>query len=685
MCFGTRHSTKVKFPVEIGFQFSGPVPRFVVQHPFVLPYPGEEMMGKLSQAQFIAALRTPLGGDVLVLKRFSGTEGLGELFEFQVEALSEQENIDFDQALGQSCTIKLKTYSSKERFFCGVLTTAQWVGAEVGGEQDYSHYRLVLRPWFWLLAHRADCRIFLDKDVKEIIQDVFEKAGFARGTDFQFNTTGNYDKIKYCVQYRESDFAFVSRLMEQYGIYYFFEHKDGLHTMILADSRSSHSPIPDLPSVQYHSQTAAYKRVEQQIHSWTSDRRFRTGKIEFNDYDYLKPPKQLRAPKEASEKYTHSKFEVYDYPGKYDEQDKGKQFAQFRLEAEQAIDHRRMGDGDAPSLFAGGLVTVEKHPTSTENKEYLVVRASHMFGTQSYGTVSTESAVGYHGTYELIPSDRPFRSLPLTPKPRIFGIQTAKVVCKKGEDSEEISTDENGHIWVQFYWDREPQKSCPIRVAQVWASKQWGGQFIPRIGMEVVVEFLEGDPDRPLVTGCVYNGDNKVPYDLPGQKTQSGTKSDSSKGHNGYNEFMFEDKKDNEFIRMHAEKDHLVTIKANQTGTVGVEGPDSGNQTWTVDGNRSWTIQKGNDTLEIQMGNQTITLDMGQQTVETMQGITLNVCFGISSIAITPASITLMSPSISLVAETEISLTAPVINLTGVVNIAGALTVDGMTPMLLPA
>ena len=166
-------------------------------------------------------------------------------------------------------------------------------------------------------------------------------------------------------------------------------------------------------------------------------------------------------------------------------------------------------------------------------------------------------------------SDRPFRSLPLTPKPRIYGIQTAKVVTKKGEDGEEISTDEHGRIWVKFYWDREPQKTCPIRVAQVWASKQWGGQFIPRIDMEVVVEFLEGDPDRPLVTGCVFNGDNKYPYTLPDNKTQSGLKSDSSKGHNGYNEFMFEDKKGSEDIRMHAEKDHDVTIKDTQTVMIG--------------------------------------------------------------------------------------------------------------------
>ena len=230
----------------------------------------------------------------------------------------------------------------------------------------------------------------------------------------------------------------------------------------------------------------------------------------------------------------------------------------------------------------------------------------------------------YHGDYEFLPSDRPFRLLPLTPKPRIYGIQTAKVVGKKGEESEEIRTDEHGHIWVQFFWDREPKKSCPVRVAHAWSGKKWGTQFIPRIGMEVVVEFLEGDPDRPLVTGCVYNGDNKVPYDLPDKKTQSGTKSDSSKGDNGYNEFMFEDKKGDELIRMHAQKDHLVQINANQTGYVGAVELNSpyqgGDQTWTVGHDRSWTIQKGDDNLTIQMGNLKIDVDMGNINIKAALG-----------------------------------------------------------------
>jgi type VI secretion system secreted protein VgrG len=623
-------------------------------------------MAELTQTNQVAELKTPLGENVLVLMKFDAIEALGELFEIHIDALSKEKNVDFDRVLGKSCTVKLKAYKGKIRFFDGILTRAQWVEKV----DDFYHYRLVLRPWFHLLSFKADCRIFLDKNVKDIIREVFTKGGF---TDFEFKTNGDYDTIPYCVQYRETDFAFCCRLMEEYGIYYFFKHSDGKHTMVLADSRSSHEANPDVPNLPYLPLMGDQLHIDQHLGAWVSERRFRTGKIEFNDYDYLKPNKKLRAPNEAAENYAHSKLEVYDYPGKYDEEDKGKKFSKFRLEAEQSYDHRRYVDGDAASLFPGSLVTVERHPIDSENREFLVVRASHRYSAQSYrsGSVGHEEQV-YYGSYEFQPSDRPYRMLPVTPKPQICGIQTAKVVGKKGEEGEEISTDENAHIWVQFFWDREPKKSCPVRVAHAWSGKKWGTQFIPRIGMEVVVEFLEGDPDRPLVTGCVYNGDNKVPYDLPGKKTQSGTKSDSSKGHNGYNEFMFEDKKGDELIRMHAQKDHLVQINANQTGYVGAVELDSpyqgGDQTWTVGNDRNWTIQKGDDNLKIQMGDQNILIEMGDQNIKlelgtqnvsTLMGINLSVCMGMSTIQITPGSIELKSPVINLQADGMIILNAP--------------------------
>jgi type VI secretion system secreted protein VgrG len=640
-------------------------------------------MANLSQANRVGALKTPLGDDELVLKGFSGSEGLGELFEFHVEALSEQENINFDPVLGQACTIKLRTHKQKQRFFCGVLTDAQWAGRDpdyFGEKEKYYAYRLVLRPWFWLLAHQADCRIFLDKSVTDIIDTVFTKAGYSSGTDFKL-PSGSYDPIDYCVQYRETDFAFVSRLMEQYGIYYFFEHKDGQHTMVLADSTSSHAPISDLPNVPYNWQGTGYNREEQNIFTWASERQFRICKIKLNDYDYLQPPKNLLSDKDASENY-NPKFEVYDYPGKYSDKGKGENFAQFRLEAEQALDHRRRGDGDAPSIYPGGQVTLQEYPTKTEpsdseNQKYLVVRANHRFGIQYYRSgLGQEGA--YSGSYEFQPSDRPFRSLPLTPKPRIYGIQTAKVVPKKGEDGQEISTDEHGRIWVKFFWDRDPQKTCPIRVAQVWSGPQWGGQFIPRIDMEVVVEFLEGDPDRPLVIGCVYNEDNKYPYPLPDNKTQSGMKSDSSQGHGGYNELMFEDKKGSEIIQMHAEKDHTVTVKDTQTVTIGESFTSHAGSA-----SRNWTLKQGDDNLEISAGNQKVHIAQTQKidvdsdiTITSLTTITLKV--GQNSIVIDQTGVTIKGIMLSFEGQAMAELKSPMTTVKG----DGLLTLKGGLTMI---
>jgi type VI secretion system secreted protein VgrG len=611
----------------------------------------------LTQANSVAQLSTPLGEDVLILTGFSASEGLGELFTFEIEAISERENIDFDPAIGQNCQVKLKTYDDKIRIFNGVMVHARWTGSTTGGVMaNIYSYTIVLRPWFWLLDHRADCRIFLEMNVKDIVTQVFTTAGF---TDYDDRTTGDYDTIEYCVQYRETDLAFCSRLMELYGIYYFFEHTDGKHTLVLADSRSSHKTIADLPELPLIPLANRSIREMQRVHDWVSKRWFRTGKVQFNDYDYIQPNKNLLAPKETSEIYAHSKLEVYDYPGKYDDKSKGEKLAQFRLEAEQSFDHRRSASGDAASIFPGGLITLQNNDTPSENREYLVLHAAHGFSTSQY---RTDNAGGdewaYNGHYEFLPSDQPFRMLPVTPKPRVYGIETAKVVGKQGEDGEEISTDEYGRIWVQFFWDREPKKTCPIRVAHVWSSNKWGTQFIPRLGMEVVVDFLEGDPDRPLVTGCVYNGNNKFPYDLPDNKTQSGTKSDSSKGHGGYNEFMFEDKKGSEDIRMHAQKDHDVTVLDTETWTIGQnftshKGPAS----------RKDTLVNGDDNLDVQNGNQIVHISKNQEVqvdqcihVTANQEIILKV--GPSTITMNNSGITIKAPEITIKSTANMDIEA---------------------------
>jgi type VI secretion system secreted protein VgrG len=247
------------------------------------------------------------------------------------------------------------------------------------------------------------------------------------------------------------------------------------------------------------------------------------------------------------------------------------------------------------------------------------------------------------------------------------------VVGKKGEENEEISTDEHGHIWVQFHWDREPQKSCPVRVAQTWAGKKWGAIFLPRIGMEVVVDFIEGDPDRPLVTGCVYNGDNKPPY-LPADKTVSGWKSDSSKHNGGYNEFVFDDKKDSEKIRMHAERDHEVTVKRAETRTIGETF-----KTPMGSPSRSTTIKHGDDQLTIETGNQSTHVKVA---ISTTADMSIKLTVGASTVSITPGSISLVSGVINLTATGAVNIVGAAVNAGAVLNTpmlnAGAATVHGM-------
>lgn len=608
-------------------------------------------MGQLTQDTRLCELKTPLGKDVLVFAGFEGSEGLSELFEYRIECLSEDADLDFDRAIGQQCTLIIKLHE-KEREFSGILTEAQWLGVR----NDYFSYRIVLRPWFWLLSRTTDCRIFQDKKAPDIIKEVFNERGF---TDYESKLTeeGSCPKLEYCVQYRETDMNFVCRLMEQHGIYYFFKHEGGKHTLVLADSKSSHSPINGLATIPYIPLTGADRRGEQHIYEWVSERRFRTGKIELNDYNYQKPNAQMISDAKGSEHYTRSEMEFYDYPGKFKEKSDGERYAKIQLQAEQAMDRRRRGNGDAVNLFPGGLTKLEKHSKDSQNVEYLVVRATHSFSIESYRTGGPSDAGQhvYFGSYEFLPSDRPFRAPMTTPKPRINGIQTAKVVTKDDNSSEEIDVESLGEIYVRFFWDRKKKRSCRLRVAQVWSGKRWGGQIIPRVGQEVVVEFLEGDPDRPLVIGTVYNDEYKLPYDLPSKKTIGGLKSDSTKGGGGFNEWSFEDKKGSEKITVHAEKDHDVTVRDTETRTIG-EAAFGGDT-------RKTTLKKGNDKLDIELGGQHITLAMDQSvnagisiTLTANANITLQV--GPSQIILTPAGIVINAPTIAMTAQAGMALAA---------------------------
>lgn len=568
------------------------------------------MSDELKQKGRISSLSTPLGQDKLVLSRFEGTEGLSELFEFRIEALSKSGEVDFDQLLGRSCTATMDFYADGDRDFDGLLVEAQAIGMR----EDIYVYRMVLRPTLWLLSRTTNCRIWHDLDAFQIISEVLGE----REVAFRdARTRKSLPKLEYCVQYRETDFAFVSRLMEQHGIYYFFEHEKGRHTMVLCDAMSSHKLIPDGHEVRFIPVAVSSHIHEQCVYHWSSERRFRSGKVELRDYNFKTPNARMDGTSASSAGYAHSKLELYDYPGKHKDQGEAQRYAEIRLDAEQALDHRRYAAGEAPTLFPGGLVTITEHPIDSENGNYLVLRATHHFSTELFRSGSGAAAMNdrpYQGNYELLPQKRVFRAPLMTPKPVIHGPHTAKVVAQHGVNGEEIDTDEHGRIRVRFHWDRDDKRSCWVRVAQMWASNKWGGQFIPRIGMEVVVEFLEGDPDRPLVVGAVYNADNMYPYSLPANKTQSGVKSDSSKGHNGYNEVMLEDKKMSEQIRVHAEKDLNTTILNAETRKIGERfKPPLGAAS------RETTLLMGDDKLTIQSGNRETTVAVSDKLTIGLQ------------------------------------------------------------------
>lgn len=618
---------------------------------------GEE----LRQDKRIASLTTPLGKDKLVLTTFDGTEGLSELFEFCIDALSKDDNINFDQVLGRPCCVSMKLGEGPERYFDGIAVEAQAIGMQ----GDLYAYRLVLRPALWLLTRTNNCRIWHEKTALDIIKEVLNQ----RQVDFRAATTRNFPKLEYCVQYRETDFAFVSRLMEQHGIYYFFEHSADQHTLVLADARSSHQPLPGHATLRFATKSAGRLHFrEQRLFGWTSERRFRTGKVQLRDYNFKQPNANMKGDANGTEKYTKAQMEFYDYPGKYETQGDGRDYAEIRLGAEQAVDHRRFAAGDAVSVFPGGLFTLEEYPVEADNQQYLVVRCVHRFSTELYRSGQSAAAIGdqpYRGNYDVLPSDKTFRAPMVTPKPFVYGPQTAKVVARSGKDGEEIDVDDDGHgrIKVRFHWDRDDKRSCWVRVAQMWASSKWGGHFIPRIGMEVVVEFLEGDPDRPLVVGAVYNGDNKFPYSLPDNKTQSGIKSNSSKGGNGYNELMFEDAQKSEVIRLHAQKDLNSTILHAETREIGenFESP-SGSPS------RKTTLKNGDEELEISSGNQKVhiaqkqTIDVDNDiTITSMTTITLQV--GSNNVVIDQSGVHINGMTIDLKGNAMINETAPMIKL----------------------
>ena len=552
-----------------------------------------------TQATASLSVTTPLGSDVLILEELTGTEYVSDLFHFVLVMRSAADAFDLDltKLIDQPLTVTLTGDEGAKRIINGLCTRVV---------QTATSYVAELRPWLWRLGHAADHRIFQNKSALDIIKQIFSDLGYS---DFKDSTTATYAKRDYCVQYGETSLNFVLRLMEDEGIFYYFSHTDGKHTLVLADDLSVFTDIADSPTVPYLVLSPGTQWVPgSHIDSCSVERGVVSGSYQSDDYNFITPTTELK----ASAAGTAKGHLVYQYPGNYQTKDVGDARAKLRVAELQAPASRLLGTGVVRGFTAGCKFTLKDHPRSDLNAAWILHSVSHRASRRVY-----------NNSFTALPADAAFRPLRLTPVPRIASSQTATVVGKSGE---EIYTDQYGRIKVQFHWDQVGKKdensSCWVRVAQGWAGKNWGMMFLPRIGMEVLVGFLEGNPDQPIVIGCVYNGTNPVPYALDAEQTKSTLKSNSSKNGKGYNEIRFEDKTDSEEVYIQAQKDMTVLVKNQREVTI-----DKADDTLTLnEGNRSITVAKGTETHSVK-GTRSLTVE-DAETHTNKDGFTQTVSKG---------------------------------------------------------
>jgi len=526
----------------------------------------------LIQSTRIATLNTPLGGDTLVFQSLSISEQLGRLFSLEIAAGSERGDLKSDDLLGKGVSVEMKCPRGGVRYFHGFVSRFSRVPRP--GTRYFS-YHLTAVPWLWFLTRHSDCFIFQNKTLQDILRDLFGRRGFS---DFKFQLSGNYTPWEYCVQYRETDFNFVSRMLEQEGVYYYFEHEKEKHTVVFADSPSAHQPFPKYEKLTFRARDLTHEYDDEHIYDWTAQGRHHSGKYLHTDYDFSRPKLDLKTPTSMPGKFAHGDLEIYDYPGEYEKHGDGEQWSRIRMEELSADQQIFEGAGDVTGLACGHKFTLAEPPSPADGGDYAVIATSLHLQSNIYESgISDGGGDSYHCSFTAIKADHQFRPARLTPKPLVQGVQTAVVTGPKGE---EIYTDKYGRIKVQFYWDREGKRdentTCWIRVGQVWAGKRWGATFTPRIGQEVIVAFLEGDPDQPIIVGSVYNGDQMPPYLGEGLDPKHkhdpkvwGIKSCSTKSGEGYNELRFDDYKGKEEIYLHAEKDLDVRVKNCARETIG--------------------------------------------------------------------------------------------------------------------
>lgn len=667
----------------------------------------------------------PLPENQMFIKAARISEGMSKLTEISVDFMSPDKKLDMNKVVGQTIMVKmLKGQQEGDgwREFAGTCISGKLIGLH----QGYGFYNLECRPWLWFLTKNRQNRIFQELPVTDIIKKIFNENGFS---DYTINVSRTPEPRNYSAQVNESDFTYLSRLMEEEGIYYYSTVQGGKDHLMVVDGIGGHSPVASGANIEFALRESEYRRNTDHVFDWRGSEGVTSGKVTLNDWDFEKPKADLKVVNSIT-KGSHSRngFEIYRYPGHFRDTALGDIYARVAMEAQAAKHQIRDGVGNVKDLANGATFKLSKHYSDGENGDYLIVDATHMMqieedakdDTQEVEAVRQQKGSGggggrsdapaqektpgtiefeeenkdaYRCSFKALPKDVPFRAEANTPWPKIPGILIAKVT---GPGGEEIYTDQYGRIKVQFPWDREGQNdentSCWVRVVTPWSGKNWGMIAIPRIGQEVVIQFEDGDPDRPICTGMLYNADTMPPYSLPDNKTQQGIKTRSTKGGgaDNFNELVMEDKIGEEFVRLQSEKDYVEIIKNNATITVGMEKQDPGDYTQTIYANRSEFVKTGDSTFKVEKGNEiryiksnkdedidgnetkntkgnfteTVT---GSITIESKQKITLKV--GGSSITIDHSGVTIKGAML----KTEASAMSEMKG-SGVVKIQGGIT-----------
>jgi type VI secretion system secreted protein VgrG len=624
------------------------------------------------------SINTPLGENILVITNLDGVDELSKPFSYKLRMLSEDDAIPAEKLIGQNVSIVMLDPDDHPTHLNAYMRTF----VNHGRGDRATVYTAEIVSWLWFLSRRTDCRIFQEMSVPQIVEDVFKHA---HTPDFELSgLKGTYAKREYCVQYRETDFSFVSRLLEEEGIFYYFRHEPGKHVLVLGDDPAAYTECKD--NKARYATGPSFAEVDDNITSWEHRYEFRSGRVALADFNFMTPEKPILSKERTTLKVPPaSNCELYDYPGNFPDRGVGDQRVRRMMEAEEVDFDRVVGSSVCRSYGAGRKFTVDAHHLDSEKgRTYVATKVHHRVDVGSFVS-GGDKPEGYSNNFEAIPATVPFRPARIAVKGVVRGPQTAIVV---GPSGEEIYADEHGRVKVKFHWDRTPnvdeKSSCWIRVAQSWASKKWGALFTPRIGDEVIIDFIEGDPDRPIITGRVYNAINAPPYDPKSLKQISGVKSNTSKGGGGFNEIRFDDTKGQEQIFVHGEKNHdtrikndcfewighdrHLIVKNNQTDHIEMDrqtkmdrddvtevGRDrhlkiAGKEAKGVDGSHSFTV-KG-DVIEVFKANQSTEITQNlyvkamNVVIEALTGLTIK-CGG-SSVVVDPSGVTVTGPMVTI-------------------------------------